>query len=158
MSEATNPLRRVPFPEAGAGRVLCLRNRDFRKFSDFYGPKYAQAVEDGLLGCDHEVVDLVFKAALKEDDGITPVDGVGFDDFDSVPIHDIVTKLLDSYSLSFNGRTYEAQLRFIAEAIKKAEEDGRENAPSPMTSPAASSAGSTEPPPGLESQKPNSGT
>lgn len=146
MTEAINPLRRVQFSEAGEGRMLYLRNRDFRPFLDKFGPKYAAAVEIGLSNFDFEVVDLVFASALKEADG-TPVKGFSIDDLDGITVEEIQVKLLDAYSLSFSGRTYGEQIKEMQARFA----EGVEGKPgeSPTTSPADSSAGSTEPPPGL---------
>lgn len=115
MSER-NPLRRVPFKEAGEGVELYLANSGTRTLFNDLGKDYFTAIERGLLFADIEILEkclaqMAYKGAEKI--------AVKLDDLDNLSLQELCEKLLDAFSLSANGRTYKDQVAWLGEQAEK---------------------------------------
>lgn len=145
-----NSLRRVQFPEAGEGVELYLANSGTRALFAKFGEEYFTVVEKGLLFGNFDVIETCL--AFMPHDAEGKKVKVDIDDLDSLSLQDLQDRLLDTFCLSANGRTYREQVAWIqAEALKQASAAER-----PPTAPEDTSATSGDEPSEQASIPPNS--
>ncbi|WP_269581976.1 hypothetical protein [Roseibium sp. Sym1] len=144
-----NSMRRVPFPEAGTGMELRLKNPGFATLFNKYGLDYFAVVEKGLLFYDFDLIETMLTLCLEKQG--KNVDLTIEDLNEDLPLEKLRDKLLDAFTLAANGRTYSEQVEWTKEQAAKLEDEN----PS-LASPGGILSNSETEPTGQESAQTNS--
>lgn len=148
-----NTLRRVDFPEAGEGCELLLRLPGFKQLYKDYGDNHFSHTIEALLRHDTDVMEKILAWAVTDKDG-KPVSGVTLDSLDGkVTMSTLQTKLLDAFSLSAVGRTWEEHVKKMLDEAEQAAREAEDPAPkkNPTKGRAAGSGSSNDEPTLLDS-------